>query len=286
MAKWTGSDTETGKEQEKTKSVKGKDGVYYIADWMGKPTDKIDLEYYQSQPGYESYLKSSGTKSFNSANDVKGFEQFVANFEPPKGGGGKGNGMKIKGSGSGAGWKGDTLKINPKDAEFVGFNKLVTDDMLKDPGTKFSKPKHYEDLLEKIQSKHYDKDGNLVIPKFDKPGRVKLTKEQKKDNRKIDKQFNKKGEYKGALNIGRPELQDYNVRKKYTKAASSLADAMGIDMDRPSNGKQILKEQASRYKQKSGNLKIPDFGLDTIEGKKLRKKGKKHTYTAGIRGYD
>ena len=280
MAKWTGSETETGKEQEKPKSIKGKDGVYYLTDQFGRPSDKIDQEYYAAQPGYESFMKNGGIKSFNSVNDVKAFDKYVADFEPSKDGGkGKGNDLKIKGSNS-SGWKGKTEKIDPKSATFTGFDKIVSGKMLEDPGTKLSKKEKYNDLIEKIKGKHYDKDGNLVIPKFEVPDRIKLTKKQKKQNKKLDKKFNDKGKYK-TEKIKAPTLSEFGIRNKYEKAGERLANKLGIDMDRPSNGPDILKDQAKRYTP-SGALKIPDYSLDSEMGKKYLKIGKSKTNTSGI----
>ena len=74
----TGYGNKGGKE--KPKSVKGKDGYYYLTDNNGQVTDKLDTEYYEAQPAFKAYMQQAGIKSFNSVNDVKDFEKFQANL--------------------------------------------------------------------------------------------------------------------------------------------------------------------------------------------------------------
>ena len=256
------------------------EGVRYLTDDDGYKSG-IDFEYYKAMPGFDAFMKDSKINNFNSENDVKNFNDFVA-----KGTGSsssssdsKNNDLKINGSNSG-GWDGKTMKIDPDSATFTGFDKIVSGGKLDNPGTKLSKKEKYNDLIEQIKGKHYDEDGNLVIPKFGKPDRIKRTKKQKKANKELDSKFGKKGYYK-TDEIKAPTLSDFGIRNKYEKAGTALADRLGIDKDRPSDGPAILRQQKKRY-DKSGALKIPDYSLDKL-GEKYMKIGKENTSTAGVK---
>lgn len=256
------------------------EGIRYLTDNDGYKSG-IDFEYYQAMPGFDAFMKETKTKNFNSENDIKSFNDFVAKgtgSSSSSSSGSKNIDLKINGSNSG-GWDGKTMKIDPDSATFTGFDKIVSGGKLDDPGTRLSKKEKYNDLIEQIKGKHYDEDGNLVIPKFDKPDRVNLKKKQEKANKKLDKKFDKKGYYK-TDEIKAPTLSDFGIRNKYEEAGNELAKRLGIDVDRPSDGPSILKEQKKRYK-KNGKLKIPDYSLDQL-GADYMKIGKKNTSTEGI----
>ena len=195
--------------------------------------------------------------------------------------------MQIKGN-SGSSYPGETMKISRKDAEFVDFGTVFSDKDHYDPGTKFAKKGTFKDYLNNIKSNAFDQDGNLIVPKYDMPDRVELSKEQKKANEAIDSQLDGDGYYK-ANAIAMPTMNNYKTKKSYAKRADILAARMGIN---DSNGKQILADQKRRYdkkgkKGKKGKLIIPDFAMKNEErrsdGKKLYQKGMKNTSLDGIK---
>ena len=198
-------------------------------------------------------------------------------------GGGKNssNSMQIKGN-SGSSYSGDTMTISKKDAEFVDFGTVFSDKDLTDPGTKFSKKGTFKDYLNNIKGKHFDKDGNLIVPKFEMPDRVELSDEQKAANAALDSQFTKDGFYKGS-DVKMPGIKDYKTKKSYRKAGNKLARRMGIDIDNRNNGKNILRSQGNRYNKKTGALNIPDFSLGSNTGKSMLKIGNQDTDLSGIR---
>ena len=256
------------------------EGVRYLTDDDGYKSG-IDFDYYKAMPGFDAFMKDSKTNNFNSVNDVKNFSDFVA-----KGTGSsssssdnKNNDLKINGSNSG-GWKGKTMKIDPDSATFTGFDKIVSGKKLDDPGTTLSKKEKYNDLIESIKGKHYDEDGNLVIPKFGKPDRIKRKKSQERANQELDSKFNEEGYYK-TDEIQAPTLSEFGIKNRYERMGTELADRLGIDKDRPSDGPAILRKQKRRYDQ-SGALKIPDYSLDKL-GEKYMKIGKERTSTAGVK---
>jgi len=198
----------------------------------------------------------------------------------------KGNNMQIKGN-SGSSYPGETMKISREDAEFVDFGTVFSEKDITDPGTKFAKKGNFKDYLNRIKGKHFDKDGNLIVPKYEMPDRVELTKEQKKANEAIDSQFDSDGYYK-TDSISMPTISEYKTKKSYTKRADQLADRMGI---KPANGKQILADQKNKFDKvkgrKKGKISIPDFSMSNAPtrspGRKLYQKGMKNTNFDGIK---
>jgi len=190
------------------------------------------------------------------------------------------NSMQIKGN-SGSSYEGDTLKIDPKSAEFVDFGTVFSEQDLVNPSEKFTKKKTFKNYLNKIKGKHFDEDGNLVVPEHEMPDRVKLSEKQQKANDAIDSQLRNNGTYK-TKEIKMPTLTSYKANESYSKSASELSERLGINKDRPSNGETILENQKKRYTS-SGALTIPDFSPSTDKGKELSKKGKKNTKLDGIK---
>ena len=192
--------------------------------------------------------------------------------------------MKITGS-AGSSYPGKTQTISREDAEFVDFGTVFSEKDHIDPGTKFAKKGKFKDYLNRIKGKHYDKDGNFVVPKYDMPDRVELSKEQKKANQAIDSKFDKDGYYKTPA-ISMPTINEYRTKKGYANRGDKLADRMGI---KPSSGKDILAAQRRRYEKPKkkggkGGLIIPDFSMTTgSEGRKLYQKGMKNTSLDGIK---
>ena len=190
------------------------------------------------------------------------------------------NSMKI--TGSGQGYKGDTMKIDPNDLEFKGYNKVMSGKDIEDPGTKFAKKGNFRKTLDKIEGKFYDKDGNLLIPKFDMPDRVKLSDEQKAANAAIDSQFDDNGFYK-TKDLKMPKLDKYKTKKSYRKAGKKLSRRLGIDFDNPSNGQRIMRAQSNRYEPNTRALQIPDFSLGGAAGQNMLKIGQKKMNLKGMR---
>lgn len=174
----------------------------------------------------------------------------------------KSNSMQIKGNASSS-YSGDTMKINPKDSQFVDFGSVFSDKDHKDPGTKFAKKGKFADTLDKIKSNAFDKDGNFIVPKFEMPDRVKLTDEQKKSNAAVDSKFDEEGYYK-TKELKMPEKGDTSVKGSYKKAASKLSSRLGINQNKPNNGKKVLRDQQKRYNKK-GKLQIPSYSMDGIK---------------------
>ena len=202
-----------------------------------------------------------------------------------KGSSSKGNNNSMRITGNGSSYAGKTETISSKDSQFVDFGTVFSEGDHTDPGTKFAKKGNFKDYLNQIKGKHFDKDGNLVVPKYDMPDRVELSKEQKKANEAIDSKFDKDGYYK-TDSISMPTINEYRTKKGYANRADKLADRMGI---KPSNGKDILADQRRRYdkpnsKGMKGNLIIPDFSMTPgSEGRKLFTKGKRNTSLEGIK---
>jgi hypothetical protein len=246
-----------------------------------KTKDEYEKEKYrwrnkrfqQQQPaGYEEF-RSNEKAWIASQNESKSSSESKSNSSK-----GKSNSMQIKGN-SGSSYPGETMKISREDAEFVDFGTVFSEKDITDPGTKFAKKGNFKDYLNKIKGKHFDKDGNLIVPKYEMPDRVELTKEQKKANASIDSKFDSDGYYK-TDSISMPTINEYKTKKSYTNRADKLADRMGI---KPANGKDILADQRRRYekpkkKGRKGDLIIPDFSMNKqSEGRKLFRKGRKNT---------
>jgi len=237
-------------------------------------------KFQQQRPAdYEEFLSSE--KAWNASQSTNNSKS------ESKSNSSKGNSMQIKGN-SGSSYPGETMKISREDAEFVDFGTVFSDKDHYDPGTKFAKKGTFKDYLNKINSNAFDKDGNLIVPKYDMPERVELSKEQKRANEAIDSQLDGDGYYKADA-ITMPTMHNYKTKKSYAKRADILADRMGIN---DSNGKQILADQKRRYDKKGkrgkkGKLIIPDFAMNNearrSDGKKLYQKGMKNTSLDGIK---
>jgi len=241
---------------------------------------------FKTKDEYEKEKNKWRNKKFQQQQPA-GYEEFRANEKAwnesqskgstdSKSSSSKSNSMQIKGNASSS-YSGDTMKINPKDSQFVDFGTAFSDKDLRDPGTKFAKKGNFKDYLNKIKSNAFDKDGNFIVPKFEMPDRVKLTDEQKKSNAAVDSKFDDQGFYK-TPDIEMPKKGNTKVKSSYEKRAAKLADNLGINLNKPNNGKSILAEQSKRY-DKKGKLSIPDFGLNDDKqspGRKLLRKGKKN----------
>ena len=188
--------------------------------------------------------------------------------------------MKI--SGNPNGYKGSTKAVDPDDLEFKGYNKVMTGKDIEDPGTKFAKKGNFKSALDRIESKFYNKDGDFLIPEFDMPDRIKLSKKQKDANEAIDSQFDEDGFYK-TEDLKMPKIQKYKTKKSYRKAGNKLARRMGIDVDNLNKGKNTLRAQANRYDKKTGHLNIPDFSIGSRSGQNMLKIGNKNLNTSGMR---
>jgi hypothetical protein len=229
-----------------------------------------------SPAGYDAFLRDES--AFLSAQDA------VKNNSAATGGkGAKGaNGMQIRGT-AGSAYSGNSMTIDAGDAQFVDFGTVFSDKDLTDPGTKFAKKGTFKDYLANIQGKHFDKDGNLVVPKFDMPDRVKLSDEQKAANQAIDSQFDNNGFLK-IKDVKNPKLDKLKTKKSYRKAGNKLARRLGIDdIEKRNNGKRILRSQANMYDAKTKSLNIPDFSLGGNLGKNMKKIGSQYTDLSGIR---
>lgn len=207
------------------------------------------------------------------------------------------NATSLKITGDGSGYKGETMKINPSDLEFKGYNKVMTGKDIEDPGTKFAKKGNYKKYLDRIEGKFYDQDGNLLVPKFDMPDRVKLSEEQKAANNALDSQFDDNGFYK-TEDLKMPKMtkkaqwRDKRFRT-YQKAGRDLARRMGIAPGIPSRkferlpdkGIALLNKQASRYSKSATTptLTIPDYSLSGQNGKNMMKIGQQNMKLSGMR---
>jgi len=175
---------------------------------------------------------------------------------------------------------GKYLKINPKDSQFVNYDKAVSGKDLENPGTKFSKKGNFKKKLAEIESNVSDKDGNLLVPDFEMPDRVKLSKEQKADNEAIESQFDEDG-YLDRDKVKQPKKtrkRQYRDKKfnQYKRNAKNLARRMGIPPgDKRNDGLGILKSQTSRYSKAATTptLTIPDYSLNSDAGKRMMKIG-------------
>lgn len=221
-------------------------------------------EFQAKEDAWKSSQKKSKKKSKSSNNKSKSSS----------------NGMKI--SGDGSGYKGDTSKVDPNDLEFKGYNKVMTGKDIEDPGTKFAKKGNFKSALDRVEGKFYDKDGDLLIPKFDMPDRVKLTKKQKDANEAIDSQFDDNGFY-NTEELKMPKLKQSKTKRSYRKAGNKLARRMGIDSDKINNGKKAMRAQSNRYNKKTGALNIPDFTIGSRSGQDMLKIGNKNLNTKGMR---
>ena len=242
------------------------------ARWASSRMRDISPSGYNKFKADESAWKSSKKSNKKSSSSSKGSSS-------------KGNNNSMRITGNGSSYAGKTQTIKSKDSQFVDFGTVFSEEDHTDPGTKFSKKGNFKDYLNQIKGKHFDKDGNLVVPKYDMPDRVELSKEQKKANEAIDSKFDKDGYYK-TDSISMPTINEYRTKKGYANRADKLADRMGI---KPSNGKDILADQRRRYdkpnrKGKKGDLIIPDFSMTPgSEGRKLFRKGRKNTSLEGIK---
>jgi hypothetical protein len=246
---------------------------------------KTKDEYEKEKSKWQSYRMRSkapaGYREFQSKEDAwkssqkKAKKESNSSSNASKGGS---NGMKISGN-SGSSYPGKTTTVSREDAEFLDFGTVFSEQDHKDPGTKFSKKGNFSDYLNRIKGNAFDKNGDLIVPKYDMPDRVELSKEQKRANEEIDSKFDDDGYYKTDA-IKMPTINEYRTKKSYTNRADKLADRMGI---KPSNGKDILAEQRRRYekpnkKGRKGDLIIPDFSMnEQSEGRKLFRKGRKNT---------
>ena len=249
---------------------------------------------FKNQEEYEEqkkFFKLMGNRTRN----PKGYEDFKqAEFawlnrspesESEPGSDKKGSGMKIK-YGKGKYYPGKTKKIKAKKTEFKGFDKIMSGEVLVDPGEKFSKKKNFKRATDKIEGKHYDKKGNLYIPQFKIPDRIKLSKEQRKANQKIDSQFDEQGFYKTDA-IEMPAMnKDFRDSRleKYRAQGQELASRLGISMEKNTDkGVGILQSQAARYNKDTNALTIPDYSLDSAAGQEMLKIGKKRLKTKGMK---
>jgi len=204
-------------------------------------------------------------------------EQFLRNQKAKKKS--KGNDSNFK----------KTLKISPDDSRFVNYDKAMSGKDIQDPGTKFAKKKNFKKKLAEIESNVFDKDGNLIVPDFEMPDRVELSKEQKAANEAIDSQFDSEGyldrpEIKEPKKTKKKQYRDKKF-KKYKKAGSELAARMGIPTgDKRHDGLSILKNQASRYSKSAGNptLTIPDYSLNSDAGRRMMKIGQSKLSLEGM----
>lgn len=232
----------------------------------------------RSPAGYDAFLRNES--AYLSA-------QEAAKNNPSSGSQGSGargsNGLQIRGN-AGSGYSGNTMSIKASDSQILDFGTVFSDKDLTDPGTKFAKKGKFKDYLSKIQGKHFDKDGNLVVPEFDMPDRVKLSKEQKAANDAIDSQFDDNGFY-NVKDAKMPKINQYKTKKSYRKGGKKLARRLGINpsnIERRNNGKKILRKQANKYRPNSKTLKIPDFSLGGM-GQDLMKIGTQYTDLSGVR---
>lgn len=230
-----------------------------------------------SPAGYDKFLRDES--SFLAAKDA------AKNSSTSKSSGsqtGGANEMQIRGN-AGSTYSGNTMTIDADDAQFADFGSVFDRKDLANPGTKFSKRSNYRKFIEQIQGKHFDKDGNLIVPKFDMPDRVELSDEQKAANQALDSQFDDNGFLK-IKDVKKPKLDKPKTKKSYRKAANKLARRMGIeDIDKRNKGKNTLRNQANRYNKKTGSLTIPDFSLGGSLGKNLMKIGTQYTDLSGVR---
>lgn len=235
----------------------------------------------QSSPaGYERFLDAERAWEDKVERDRIAADAAKKGQTGGTGGGQIPSSMKITGNGDG--YKGDTSAVNLKDLEFQGYNKVMSGKDIEDPGTKFAKKGNFKKTLDKIEGKFYDKDGNLLLPKFDMPDRVKLTKEQKAANDALDSQFDDNGFYK-MKDLKMPTMSKTKVKKPYKRAAKKLSRRMGIDIDNRNNGRKILRQQGNRYNQKTKALTIPDFSLSSNTGQNMLKIGQDNLNTKGMR---
>ena len=233
-----------------------------------------------SPAGYDKFLRDES--SFLAAkNAAKNSSTSGSTGSKPSGDRGA-TGMKIRGN-AGSAYSGNTMTIDADDAQFADFGTVFSLKDLTDPGTKFAKKSNFKKYLANIQGKHFDKDGNLVVPEFDMPDRVKLSDDQKAANQALDSQFDDNGFLK-IKDVKRPKLDKPKTKKSYRKAANKLARRMGIeDIDKRNKGKNTLRSQANRYNKKTGSLTIPDFSLGGSLGKNLMKIGTQYTDLSGVR---
>lgn len=233
----------------------------------------------RSPAGYEKFLDAE--RAWKDKVERDKIKAEADNKGSGTGGGKAPSSMKITGAGDG--YKGDTMKINPDDLEFKGYNKVMSGKAIEDPGTKFAKRKKFKQTLDKIEGKFYDKDGNLLIPKFDMPDRVELSDEQKAANAALNSQFDDNGFYK-TDKLKMPKMNNYRTSDKYKEAGNTLAKRMGI-IPGKNDGVGILKAQASRYSKSASTptLTIPDYSLGSTAGQNMLKIGKKKLKTKGMR---
>lgn len=236
---------------------------------------KLEGTRTRNKPGYEKFLEAE-QEWMNRSSEYKS--------ESGSKSGKKGSGMKIK-FGKGKYYPGKTKKIKGKKTEFKGFDKIMSGEVLTDPGEKFSKKKNFKRAADAIEGKHYDKKGNLYIPKFKIPDRVKLSKEQRKANKKIDQQFDEQGFYKTDA-IEMPAMNNLKDSRleKYRAQGQELASRLGISMEKNTDkGVGILQRQAARYNKDTNALTIPDYSLDSAAGQEILKIGKKRLKTKGMK---
>jgi len=101
------------------------EGIRYLTDNDGYK-DGIDFEYYKANPAYKFFIKDSGTKNFNSVNDVKNFTTYIEeNLGQSEDG--KGSGGSSGGSGGG-GKKNNPNSYTPDIQENTRNPKLIVPD--------------------------------------------------------------------------------------------------------------------------------------------------------------